>query len=71
MEMYKCVVCGITSPLRNGNNVPLAKNRKCYRCGSTKDKVIVNLPRYPNTKRGKRARFFAQGKRAFIRRIGV
>lgn len=54
---FKCIKCGTVSPHQN----------PCFQCGS-KDKIKVQLPNFPNTKRGKRKRFGGGGT---ILHIGV
>lgn len=56
MEAYKCKRCGIHSPIKDTNGKVLDKNRPCFRCGHD-ERVKVVLPDFPDTKKGKRARF--------------
>ncbi len=69
MKMYKCVGCGINSPLKNGKGT-LAKDRRCPFC-SAKDRVVVDLPSYPLTKRGKRAKWWMKNRGGMIAHIGM
>ena len=55
MLVYKCEKCGVVTPLVDGNNKPLARDRKCFHCGS-KEKAKIQLPNF-STKKEKRKRF--------------
>jgi len=56
-EAFKCKHCGVVSPHED----------PCFRCGS-KEKERVQLPDFPNTKKGRRRRFGGSG--GTIIRIG-
>jgi L-lactate utilization protein LutB len=69
MEVYKCVNCGIISPLVDGNGQPISAEKACFKCGCT-EKVKVIIPNQPQTKSAKRRRF-SKGGGGSILRIGL
>jgi len=68
MEAYKCVKCGVVSPLVDSNGTSIPIDKPCFKCGST-EKVKVILPNFSLTKKGKRRRFNKGG--GPILRIGI
>lgn len=69
MKMYKCVGCGINSPLKNGKG-KLAKDRPCPFC-STRERVVIDLPAFPLSKKGKRAQWWMKNKGGIVARVNV
>jgi L-lactate utilization protein LutB len=68
MEAYKCVNCGIISPLIDGSGQPISAERACFKCGCT-ERVKVTIPNQLSTKKAKRRRFNKGG--GSILRIGL
>lgn len=56
MEVYKCVNCGVISPLVDGNGQPILADKPCFKCGCT-EKVKVTIPNFSQSKKAKRRRF--------------
>jgi len=68
MECFKCIKCGVITPMVDGNNKPILKEKPCFKCGC-KEKVKVVLPNFVQTKKGRRRRFGGSG--GTIMKIGL
>lgn len=68
MDAYKCLDCGIITPITGGSGKVLDKDRPCFRCGCKK-RIKVTLPNHSSSKKSKRRRFGKRG--GIITRIGL
>jgi hypothetical protein len=68
MDAYKCVKCGIMTPITDGSGKELDKDRPCFKCGC-KERIKITLPNFVQSKKGKRRRFSKKG--SIIKRIGI
>jgi len=68
MEAFKCVGCGVMTPLVDGNGNLIPEDKPCFKCGCT-EKVKVKLPNFVQNKKGRRRRFGKGG--GTIMRIGL